>query len=75
MVAVALDCFAANAKFLRDSPNTVFASDQAKHYQFAISKAVQSHGATASAKLPHGQRSDCGAHINFARCYGFNRAQ
>ena len=60
MLAVALDGFAADAKFFRDLSNTVFGCDQRKHRHLAIAENIEPGWKIATTgELVHREASDC----------------
>ena len=74
MLAVTLDCFAADAELSRDLTNTVSSCNQRKYCQLAI--AEQAHAlwkVAATGKLSHRETSDCLTGIDVARQHSFNR--
>ena len=75
MLAVALDCFAADAEFSRDLTNTVSSRNQRKYSQLAIAEQAEALWKVAAAgKFSHRERSDCSTGVDLARQHSLNRA-
>ena len=74
VLAVALDGFAADAKFFRNLTDTVFSRDQCEHGHLAIAKDIEAGWKIATtSELVHGNGRDCSTGVNLARQHSLNR--
>jgi hypothetical protein len=74
MLAVALDCFAADAELFCDLTYAVLSRDECEHCHFAIAENIETGWKIAiTGKLVHGEGSDCFTGVNLAPAHSLNR--
>ena len=74
MLAVALDGFAANAKFFRDLTGAVSSRDECEHRHLAIAEDIETVWKFATTgKLVHGEGSDCFTGVDLTRQHSLDR--
>lgn len=75
MLAVCLNCFAADAEVFCDLTYAMLSPDECEHCHFAIAENIETGRKIAiTGKLVHGEGSDCLTGINLAPEHSLNRA-